>query len=726
MTDYATRVPPASALQKQYITLEGRSSTDDVSKLVQAWAKEQHVSVLDYKVIRVSGKHFSVEVHPVARRAEEDREPAKPFIGYDLARDNLLTPFGLATLKDRYLHPGEESPQEAFFRASRAFADDEAHAQRLYTYASNLWFMFSTPVLSNAPVRLSWGTSFNDNFRPERYGSLKRGLPISCFLSSVQDNRRGLNAHYAENALLSSMGGGIGSYWGEVRTNGVKTSSGSSSSGAIPFMAIMDRYVLGFAQGSTRRASYAMYLDMSHPEIIEFLDIRKPTGGDANRRTLNLHNAVNIPDSFMEIIEQCMSDPDADDSWPLIDPHTLAVVEIVSAKQLWQRLLELRMETGEPFIHFIDATNRALPKAQRDAGLRVNCSNLCTEITLATNHERTAVCCLSSTNAEYYDEWSKDENFIPDLIRMLDNVLEYFILHASILKQSDKDELRADMRRNPELADLDAKAFEAVAVYIESSHLNGMKKAVFSASQERSVGLGLMGFHSYLQQKNLPYESAMATSVNRRIFSHLKRNAEKATVQLATERGACPDAAGEMRRNMHLLAVAPNASSSILCGGCSPSIEPFAANAFTHKTQSGSWLVMNKNLKEVLAKHGQDNHETWQSIILNKGSVQHLDYLSAEDKEIYKTAIELDQRWSIEHAAHRQEYICQAQSVNIFMAANAHVLYLHNVHFMAWKKGLKSLYYMRSEASKQADAVSLKLNIADLRDTENTCLSCEG
>ena len=715
----------AAAPSKTYLTLTGTSSNDDVKSLLQAWSKEQGVKVLSHKVIRVVDSDFSVEVQ-FAQATQDDTESPATALGFDLARDANLTDFGMATLLDRYLHPGEQSPQEAFYRAARAFADDEAHAQRLYDYASRLWFMFATPVLSNAPLRLTWSSKFEENFLPHHFGKLKRGLPISCFLSSVDDNRKGLNAHYAENALLSSMGGGIGSYWGHIRTNGIATSSGSESSGAIPFMAIMDRYVLGFAQGSTRRASYAMYLDISHPEIIEFLDIRKPTGGDANRRTLNLHNAVNIPDSFMEIIERCMKEPDADDSWPLIDPHTHKVVEVVSAKALWQRLLELRMQTGEPYIHFIDATNRALPKAQRDAGLRVYCSNLCTEITLPTNSERTAVCCLSSVNMEYYDEWSKDEQFIPDLIRMLDNVLQYFIEHAGIIKDEDKARLRADIRGSNELGHLDEAHVESVANFIEQNFLVGMRKAIFSAKQERSVGLGAMGFHSYLQQHNLPYESALATSVNRRIFSHLRRHAERATVQLALERGACPDAAGEMRRNMHLLAVAPNASSSIICGGTSPSTEPFAANAFTQKTQSGSWLVRNKSLVSLLEHYGANTDEVWQSIILNKGSVQQLGFLSANDKEVYKTAIELDQRWVIEHASHRQEYICQGQSTNLFFAANVHVSYLHNVHFLAWKKGLKTLYYLRSEAAKQADTVSLKVSKAELRATDDVCLSCEG
>jgi ribonucleoside-diphosphate reductase alpha chain len=670
---------------RKVITIEATRASESHVDVANAWASAHGVAVSNVKLIRAIGTSFTIEAD-VLDLSEAPLVAPTVKAGVDYNRDEWLTPFGLATLKDRYLLPGETSPQDAFMRAARAFADDEAHAQRLYDYASKLWFMYSTPVLSNPPQRLTWGNSFNENFVPERFEKKVRGMPISCFLNYVPDSRKGITNHYDENAWLSSIGGGVGGYWGAVRSNGVGTSAGSSSSGIIPFMGVMDRMVLAFAQGGTRRASYAMYLDISHPEILEFLDIRKPTGGDANRKCLNLHNAVTIPDAFMEIIERCMKDPHADDSWSLIDPHSKRVTEVVSAKLLWQKLLELRMQTGEPYIMFVDTVNRALPKSQRDLGLRVYQSNLCAEIVLPTDELRTAVCCLSSVNLEYYDEWSKDERFIEDLMRMLDNVLEFFILNAP-------DELA---------------------------------KAKYSAMRERSVGLGAMGFHSYLQKKGLPFESAMATSVNRRVFSFIKRSAERATVKLAQERGACPDAGGEMRRNMHLLALAPNASSSIICGGTSPSIEPNRANAFTQKTQSGSWLVKNKYLEEVLEHHGANTEEVWQSIILNKGSVQHLTFLTQDERDTYKTATELDQRWIVEHASHRQEYICQSQSVNLFMAADVDVLYLHNVHFMAWKKGLKTLYYMRSEAIKRADSVSAKVSKAELKDTENTCLSCEG
>lgn len=641
------------------------NQNETLKGLINVWAEANDCHVVTMKTIRAIGNQYTVEIGTAAGLAPaEDAEVQH--VGIDLARDDLLTDFGMATLRDRYLLPEEKSPQEAFMRVSRTFADDDAHAQRLYGYVSKLWFMFATPVLSN--------------------GGTSRGMPISCFLNFAGDSRKALTDHYTENAWLSSIGGGIGAYWGGVRSNGINTTGGSRSSGIIPFMKVVDSEVLAFAQGVTRRASYAAYLDVSHPEIMEFLEMRKPTGGDINRKCLNLHNAVNLPDSFMEIIEQCVIDPKADDSWPLVDPHTKRVVQTVSAKEIWQKLLELRIQTGEPYLHFIDTSNRALPRAQREAGLRVHQSNLCTEITLPTNEERTAVCCLSSLNLEKFDEWKDDEMFIEDLVRMLDNVLEYFIQNAP----------------------------------------DALAKAKYSARMERSIGLGAMGFHSYLQKKGVPFEGAMATSFNRRIFARIKSKAEAATVKLAQERGPCPDAGGEMRRNMHLLAIAPNASSSIICGGTSPGVEPIVANAFTHKTQSGSFLVKNKFLEDTLEAMGYNTDEVWRSIIVNKGSVQHLDFLDENTKELYKTAMELDQRWIIEHAGHRQEYICQAQSINLFLPADVDISYLHLVHFRAWKAGLKSLYYVRSSAIRRADVVSTKVDRAELVKTDDVCLSCEG
>ena len=580
-------------------------------------------------------------------------------------RDALLTEFGIATLRDRYMTDDETSPQQVFARAACAYASDEAHAQRLYDYASKLCFMFSTPILSN--------------------GGTKRGMPISCFLNFVPDSRGGLTDHYTENAWLSSMGGGIGGYWGAVRTNGISTSGDSKSSGAIPFMKVVDSEVLAFAQGVTRRASYAAYLDISHPEIEEFLELRKPTGGDANRKCTNLHHGVNLSDAFMKISEGCANGTLKDDSWDLIDPHTKKVVKTVSARELWQRLLEIRVQQGEPYLHFIDISNRFLPEAQKSLGLRVNQSNLCSEITLPTDEERTAVCCLSSVNLERWDEWRTDPKFIPDLVEMLDNVLTYFIENAP----------------------------------------KALSKAVYSAMRERSIGIGAMGFHALLQSKGMSFESPMAVGLNRRIFSHIKEDALAHSKLLASARGEAPDAQGTGVRNMHLLSIAPNASSSIICGGSSPSIEPFRANAYTQKTKTGTFLVKNGYLEKLLETKGQNTPEVWSSIITNRGSVQHLECLDEYEKDVFKTALEIDQRWLVDHAAERQQYVCQAQSVNLFLPANVSIPELHHLHLRAWKKGLKSLYYLRSEAVKRAENVSLKITREALKDYEG-CLSCEG
>ena len=580
-------------------------------------------------------------------------------------RDALLTEFGLATLRDRYMTDEETSPQQAFARAACAYASDEAHAQRLYDYTSKLWFMFSTPILSN--------------------GGTKRGMPISCFLNFVPDSRGGLTDHYTENAWLSSMGGGIGGYWGAVRSNGVSTAGGSQSSGAIPFMKVVDSEVLAFAQGITRRASYAAYLDISHPEIEEFLELRKPTGGDANRKCTNLHHGVNLSDAFMKIIEGCSNGTLKDDSWALVDPHTKKAVKTVSARELWQRLLEIRVQQGEPYLHFIDTSNRFLPEAQKALGLRVTQSNLCSEITLPTDEERTAVCCLSSVNLERWDEWRTDPKFIPDLVEMLDNVLTFFIENAP----------------------------------------KALSKAVYSAMRERSIGIGAMGFHALLQSKHLSFESPMAVGLNRRIFSHIKEAALAHSKLLAATRGEAPDAQGTGVRNMHLLSIAPNASSSIICGGTSPSIEPFRANAYTQKTKTGTFLVKNGYLEKLLETKGQNTPEVWSSIITNRGSVQHLECLDEYEKDVFKTALEIDQRWLVDHAADRQQHVCQAQSVNLFLPADVSIPELHHLHLRAWKKGLKSLYYLRSEAIKRAENVSLKINREALKDYEG-CLSCEG
>lgn len=583
-------------------------------------------------------------------------------------RDKYLSEFSVKTLNDRYLLKGETSPQDAFARAAKAFSDDDDHAQRLYDYASKLWFMFSTPILSN--------------------GGTDRGMPISCFLNHVEDSRGGLTSHFTENAFLSSVGGGIGGNWSQIRGVGASTSNGSESTGIIPFLKVVDGEMLAFSQGITRRGSYAAYLDISHPEIEEFLDIRKPTGGDINRKSTNLHHAVVISDDFMRLIEKATREERFDDSWDLIDPNSKKVVKTLPAKTLWVKLIQNRVETGEPYIMFKDTVEKAMPQFQQDLGLKIHHSNLCSEITLATDENRTAVCCLSSVNLEEYDEWKNNDLFIPDLIRMLDNVLTYFITNAP-----------------PELY-----------------------RAVYSAKRERSLGLGAMGFHAYLQRHSIPFESVIAKIRNKQMFHELKEKAYETTKLLAEERGECPDAVGYGVRNSHLLAIAPNASSSIICGNTSPSIEPYRANAFVQKTKTGSSLLKNEYLEHCLDDIGMNTEEIWQSIITHDGSIQHLDFLDDETKDIFKTGPEIDQRWLIEFAADRQEYICQSQSLNLFFPADVSKQELHAVHMMAWKKGVKTLYYLRSEAIKRADRLSdeaLRQYIFDSISDE-TCLACEG
>lgn len=589
-------------------------------------------------------------------------------ISIDYNRDKYLSEFSIKTLQDRYLVAGEKSPQDAFARAACAFADDKDHAQRLYDYASKLWFMFSTPILSN--------------------GGTSRGLPISCFLNYVEDSREGITGHYTENAFLSSVGGGIGGSWSDIRSVGSRTSKGSESTGVIPFLKVVDAEMLAFSQGVTRRGSYAAYLDISHPEIEEFLDMRKPTGGDINRKSTNLHHGVVISNAFMAIIENCTINKGANDDWELIDPHSGKVVKTVSAKALWVKLIQNRVETGEPYIMFGDTVTAGLPQAQKDIGLKVRHSNLCSEITLATDEERTAVCCLSSVNLEEYDEWCNNEQFIPDLIRMLDNVIQYFIDNAP--KQ--------------------------------------LERAVFSALRERSLGLGAMGFHAYLQRHSIPFESVIAKGRNIQMFKHIKEEAVRETKRLAIERGEAPDALGTGVRNLHLMAVAPNASSSIICGNTSPSIEPYRANVFVQKTKSGTSILKNEYLQDLLDDLGMDTDEVWKDIASNRGSVQHLDFLDEYTKEIFKTGVEIDQAWVVDMAADRQQFICQSQSLNLFYPANVSKQELHAHHMMAWKRGVKTLYYVRSEAYKRAESVSgeaLRQLVLDAANGE-TCVMCEG
>ncbi len=566
-------------------------------------------------------------------------------IKIDRSRDDNLTDFGRATLSDRYL--GEnESYQDLFARVASHYADDNLHAQRLYNYISNLWFMPATPVLSN--------------------GGTTRGLPISCFLNEASDSLNGILDLWSENVWLAARGGGIGSYWGNLRSIGEKIGRVGKTSGIIPFIKVMDSLTMAISQGSLRRGSAACYLPIDHPEIEEFIEMRRPTGGDPNRKALNLHHGVLVSDAFMRAVE-------LDEQWALKSPKDGAVQSTISARNLWIRLLTARIETGEPYIIFIDTVNRQIPQHHKLAGLTVKTSNLCSEITLPTGidkdgKDRTAVCCLSSLNVEKYDEWKDDENFIGDVMRFLDNVMTDFIENA------------------PEQ----------------------FSDATYSALRERSVGLGVMGLHSYYQKKMMPIESVMSKVWNKQMFEHIQKNVDKASKDLAEERGACPDAAdyGIMERFSNKTAIAPTASISIICGGTSPGVEPIAANSFTHKTLSGSFNVRNKYLMKLLDKYGKNDDETWSSITTNQGSVSHLDFLTLDEKDVFKTAFELDQRWLVDLSADRTPHISQAQSINLFLPADVHKKDLHQIHFQAWKKGLKSLYYCRSKSIQRAENVN--------------------
>ena len=603
-------------------------------------------------------------------------------IKLDLSRDKLLSEQATQLLIDYYMIKGESSPQEAFARAALAYCDgDYKFAQRIYDYASKQWFMFASPVLSNAPVpNGKW-----------------KSLPISCFLTYVGDTLKDLISHNAEVAWLSVKGGGVGGHWSDVRAVGDK------SPGPIPFLKVVDSQMTAYKQGKTRKGSYAAYMDISHPEIEEFINMRKTTGGDLNRKCLNLHNGVSINDKFLSAVRN-------DDDWRLVDPKSNLATRIVSARDLWFQLIHTRAETGEPYIVNLDRCNEEMPQQQKDMGLKICQSNLCSEITLPTDEERTAVCCLSSVNLEYFDEWRNDYSFIPDLVTMLDNILQHFIDNA--------------VEQEPETAALTLQEFMR---HVKQDK-TGFAKAAYSVYRERAIGLGAMGFHAYLQRQDIAFESMWASSANHKMFSHIKAEATRATKQLAQERGECPDGKGHGVRNAHLLAVAPNASSSIICGNTSPSIEPYRANAFTQKTKSGSSLLKNEYLEHLLQEIGMDTDEVWKSIMTNGGSVQHLEFLDDHAKEVFRTGVEIDQRWVIQHAADRQQYICQSQSLNVFFPANVSKQELHAIHMMSWKKKVKTLYYLRSEAMKRAENVSdeaLRKYITDSID-ENACLACEG
>ena len=588
----------------------------------------------------------------------------------DLEKDKLFDELGIKRLQESYMRDDETSPQQRFAYVSSSFGSNPEHAQRLYGYASNHWLSYSTPILS--------------------YGRSKRGMPISCFLNYIEDTAEGLVDNLSETNWLSMLGGGVGIGFG-IR------SADDKSTGVMPHLKIYDASSLAYRQGRTRRGSYAAYLDISHPDIISFLEMRKPTG-DPNVRCLNLHHGINITDDFMHIIERCMLDPEADDSWNLVDPKSGEIRETVSAKHLWQQILELRMHTGEPYIHFIDTSNNMLPQFLKDKGLKIHQSNLCSEIILPTNEERTAVCCLSSLNLEYYDEWKNDPLFLRDVAEMLDNVLEFFIVNAP----------------------------------------DTISRAIYSASRERSIGVGALGFHAYLQKNNIAFEGVMAKVANNQIFKHIRNKLDEANQILGTERGEAPDAIGTGQRFSHLMAIAPNASSSIIMGNTSPSVEPYRANAYRQDTLSGAFLNKNKHLDKIIQKHAEIHpegwaDEVWSSIIANDGSVQHFEWMDENERAVFKTSMEIDQRWVIELAADRQQYIDQAQSLNLFFRPDAHIKYLHAIHFMAWKKGLKTLYYCRSEKIGKADKVSKKIERQVIKELDmlqvaqgNDCIACEG
>jgi len=588
----------------------------------------------------------------------------------DLEKDKLFDELGIKRLQESYMRDDETSPQQRFAYVSSSFGSNAEHSQRLYDYASNHWLSYSTPILS--------------------YGRSKRGMPISCFLNYIEDTAEGLVDNLSETNWLSMLGGGVGIGFG-IR------SADDKSTGVMPHLKIYDASSLAYRQGRTRRGSYAAYLDISHPDIISFLEMRKPTG-DPNVRCMNLHHGVNITDDFMKLIENCMLDSEADDSWNLVDPKSGEIRETVSAKHLWQQILELRMHTGEPYIHYIDTSNNMLPQFLKDKGLKIHQSNLCSEIILPTNEERTAVCCLSSLNLEYYDDWKNDSLFLKDVAEMLDNVLEFFITNAP----------------------------------------DTISRAIYSASRERSIGIGALGFHAYLQKNNIAFEGVMAKVANNQMFKHIRSKLDEANQILGSERGEAPDAVGTGQRFSHLMAIAPNASSSIIMGNTSPSVEPYRANAYRQDTLSGAFLNKNKHLDKIIQKHAEIHpegwsDEVWSSIIANDGSVQHFEWLDENDRAVFKTSMEIDQRWVIELAADRQQYIDQAQSLNLFFRPDAHIKYIHAIHFMAWKKGLKTLYYCRSEKIGKADKVSKRIERQVIKELDmvqvaqgNDCIACEG
>ena len=624
------------------------------------------------QVVKIDDKKNTNPKRPLTNQNKESLNELKE-LKLDYSRDQKLTDFGKATLIDRYLLPGEKF-QDMFLRVAKKYSDDFEHCERIYDYISNLWFMPATPVLSN--------------------GGAERGLPISCFLNSVEDSLDGILSKWGENVWLASNGGGIGTYWGGVRSIGEPVKGNGQTSGIIPFVRVMDSLTLAISQGALRRGSAACYIDVHHPEIEEFLEIRKPSG-DFNRKSLNVHHGINITDEFMECVRN-------NSDFALKSPKTKEVLRTINARELWQKILETRMATGEPYLVFVDTVNRSMSKHQKDSGLKVSTSNLCSEIMLHTGidhkgKERTAVCCLSSVNLEKWEEWEKEPMFIEDIMRFLDNVLQDFINNAP----------------------------------------DSMRNAVYSAIRERSVGLGAMGFHSFLQKNNIPFESGLAKSWNIKFFKHIRKEADKASLILAMEKGACPDAdeRNVKARFSHKLAIAPTASISIICGGTSACIEPIPANVYTHKTLSGSFTVKNKYLEALLDKKDLNTEEVWQSILENEGSVGHLSDLTNEEKDCFKTAFEIDQRWIVEFAADRTEFICQGQSINLFLSSDINKWDLMMLHWKAWETGVKSLYYCRSKSIQRASYAGVEADNTkewpekslskNKRVDYDECLSCQ-
>lgn len=603
-------------------------------------------------------------------------------------RDSNFNEQGLG-LVEKYYSRGRGGVQEAIARAANNFSyGDVGLATRIYEAASKHWFFFSSPIFSNAVDGYwkTYGRHERKEFwfpesKEERLASwiweAPKAMPIACFGAYLPDSIEGQINAESELALLSVMGGGTALH-SRIRAVSKK------APGPIPYIKSIDGTMGYYRQGETRRGSAAIYMDCDHPDIVEFIDMRRPSGGDPARKIDNrqgVHCAVNVTQKFIDAINK-------NEIWRLRCPHTQEVKGSLPARELWEKMLDAREFTGEPYLHFIDVTNRALPESQKKLGLRNYGSNLCSEITLATNEERTFVCCLSSLNLEKYDEW-KDTSLVTDLVRFLDNVVQWFIDYAP----------------------------------------GGLARAVFSASRERALGIGAMGFHNYLMSKGIPFESGgfnSAAQHNHLIFSRIHEQGIAASKKLSDERGPAPDMENSGRRNSHVFAIAPNSNSSVLCN-TSPSIEPIASNAYTQKSRAGVFLVKNKWLEHVLEKEGQNTDSVWNSIIQHNGSVQHLTFLSDEQRDVFKTAWEIDQHWLVEHAGNRQKYICQAQSLNVFFPPGSDRPYINSVHLKAAREGkVKSMYYFRTGSEQKADLIKQIKRVTLNEQSATGCLSCEG